>query len=327
MRWWVKLLWIFAPLVASADDSALVGSPVFMELVNVARQAPSDWRERSGAVSLNQEWEKSGGEKWFVELQREGGRWVEAGVAHRNREAIEWGLKQLQWGFARMQPDGSFACDDAFHSSSFLIESASHSVRLVESSSYAEELKPQVDALKPPLLKCAMWMISSANFRAAENQRIYTHRRFLLGSGLMQCGIIHNHAELKRVAQYFIEDGIRLQRADGAFPEKEGHDSSYHAVAMIYLQRLLLAAPDEVRKPAWNAAADRGMKWLLGRIDQNGHVSVAGNTRTGSGQEVGRTGAIKMVNLPEVATALLYHSFLQGDSTAGDLARKVLAKH
>jgi hypothetical protein len=105
-----------------------------------------------------------------------------------------------------------------------------------------------------------------------------------------------------------------------------GHDSSYHAVSLIYLERILLTAPDDLRKPAWNQAAESGIKWLVERIEKDGRVRVDGNTRTGSGQETGRTGAIKNVNLPEVATALLYHDFITGDAASSDLARKVLSK-
>lgn len=324
MRRLLLLLLFFLPLAAYAGNAVFEASPAVMELVNTPRRAPADWRERSGAVSVNQDWEKNGGGKWYVELQRDGGRWVEAGVAHRNRDAIEWGLKQLQWGFAQMKPDGSFDCDDAFHSASFLIEATSRSILLIESSAFAEELKTKVATLKQPLLKGALWMISPANFKAAENQRIYGHRRFLVGCGLLQTGIIHGHAELMQVTRYFIEDGIRLQRADGAFPEMGGHDSSYHAVSLIYLQSILLTDPDDLRKPAWNQAAESGIKWLVERIEKDGRVRVDGNTRTGSGQETGRTGAIKNVNLPEVATALLYHDFITGDVAASGLARKVL---
>jgi hypothetical protein len=320
----IMLLLLLTPPLAGAGDLAVVSAPVFMELVNGPRHAPADWRSLSGAISMNQEWEKTKDGTWYVELQRDGGRWVQAGVAHRNRETIEWGLKQLQWGFAQMKPDGSFDCDDAFHSASFLVEATAHSIQLIEDSPFATDLQPQLGALKPPLLKAALWMISPTNFRAAENQRIYGHRRFLVGCGLWQCGLIHHHAELMQVAGYFIEDGIRMQRADGAFPEKGGHDSSYHAVSLIYLQRLLLTAPEEVRRPLWKDAAERGMRWLSGRIDDCGRVKVDGNTRTGSGQEIGRTGIIKSVNLPEVATALLYHSFITGDGASKDLARRVL---
>jgi hypothetical protein len=67
------------------------------------------------------------------------------------------------------------------------------------------------------------------------------------------------------------------------------------------------------------------MKWLLGRIDESGEVKVAGNTRTGGGQEVGRTGVLKKVNLPEVATSLFYGGALSGDAKFEVLARKVWA--
>jgi hypothetical protein len=307
-----------------AGEYAFVTSPAYMELVNTPRSAPADWRGQSGAVFMNREWEKDPAKTWYVEIQRDGGRWVQAGLAHRNGESVEWGLKQLEWGFARMKEDGSFDCDDAFHSASFLVETTAHSILLIEASPMAEPFKARVDALKKPLLKCALWMASPANFRAAEQQRIYGHRRFLVGCGLMQSALIHNHEELRRVALYFIQDGIRMQRQDGAFPEKGGHDSSYHAVALIYLQRLLLVTPEEFRQPSWHLAAQRGNAWLASRIDPQGVVSVKGNTRTGSNQEVGRTGTPKTVNRPEVATALLYQRQLGGGESLEKLAALVL---
>lgn len=307
-----------------AGEYAFVTSPAYMELVNTPRTPPADWREQSGAVFMNREWEKDPAKAWYIEIQRDGGRWVQAGLAHRNRESVEWGLKQLEWGFARMKEDGSFDCDDAFHSASFLVETTAHSILLIEASPMAEPFKARLEKLKKPLLKCALWMASPANFRAAEQQRIYGHRRFLVGCGLMQCALIHGDAELRRAAGYFIEDGVRMQRQDGAFPEKGGHDSSYHAVALIYLQRLLLVTPEEFRQPSWLPAAQRGNAWLASRIDPQGVVNVEGNTRTGSGQEVGRTGILKTVNRPEVATALLYQRQLGGRETLEKLATLVL---
>ncbi|MEY3894869.1 MAG: hypothetical protein RLZZ214_388 [Verrucomicrobiota bacterium] len=324
---WILAIGIAALTIDSpvfAGDFEFVTSPAYMELVNTPRKLPADWRGQSGAVSVNREWEKDPGRKWFVEMQRDGGRWVEAGLAHRTGEAVEWGLKQLEWGFSRMKTEGSFDCGDAFHSASFLVETTARSILLIEASPMAERFKVRVDGLKGPLLKCALWMASPENFRVAEKQRIYGHRRFLLGCGLMQCAMIHGNGELRRVAFYFIEDGIRMQREDGAFPEKGGHDSSYHAVALIYLQRLLLVTPEDSRPATWSLAARRGVAWLSSRIDPRGVVGVEGNTRTGSGQEVGRTGVPKKVNRSEVATALLYQCHLGGGESFEKLAALVL---
>ena len=309
----------------SAREALLDESPAMVELIHRPRHAPVDWRDRSGANSLNLAWEKHRDRKWYVELQRDGGRWVLAGIAHRNPDAIAWGLKQLQWGFAQMADDGSFACDDAFHSASFLVETTAHSILSLEASPYATSFEAQIQALKPPLLRCALWMSSPANHRAAANQRIYTHRRFLVAAALGQTAMIHDHGLLQKAAMEFLRDGIRLQREDGAFPEKGGHDSSYHAVALIYLQRILFAFPVEWQEKEWSEALERGMTWLRQRIDEQGRVDVRGNTRTGLGQETGRSGAIKQVNLPEVATALLYYSIRKDDPSYEALARKVLA--
>ena len=100
----------------------------------------------------------------------------------------------------------------------------------------------------------------------------------------------------------------------------------HHSVGLIYLQRLLLVTPSEFKKRSWTEAAAHGAEWLRGRIDGNGVVSVEGNTRTGSGQEKGRTGTLKNVNLPEVATALLYRHQATGDEQWLTLAKKVLAR-
>lgn len=326
MKWISGLaLSVLAMLVpAIAGDYPFVTSPVYMEFVNTPRTPPADWREQSGAVFLNRDWEKDPKKIWYIETQRDGGRWVQAGLAHHNVESVEWGLKQLEWGFARMKEDGSFDCDDAFHSASFLVETTSHSILLIEASPMAGQFKARLNTLKEPLLKCALWMASARNFRTAEKQRIYGHRRFLVGCGLMQCALLHGNEELRRAALYFIEDGVRLQREDGVFPEKDGHDSSYHAVALIYLQRILLVTPKEFQQPSWLLAAQRGNAWLTSRIDLQGVVSVKGNTRTGSGQEVGRSGIPKKVNRSEVATALLYQHQLGGGDSLEKLAGLVI---
>ena len=63
-----------------------------------------------------------------------------------------------------------------------------------------------------------------------------------------------------------LRDGLGMQRHDGAFPEKGGHDSSYHAVSLIYLQRYGWIVEDAGQRNACDAAARRGVAWLRGRI-------------------------------------------------------------
>lgn len=308
----------------SGEERFLAGSPA-RELLFAPRHCPYDWATGSGAVTLNAEWEKDRSKPWFIELQREGGRWVESGLAHGDKDCIAWGLRQLDWGFRQMKKDGSFDCQDAFHSASFLVESTSRTLLLLANSPFDGAFQSESAALLPPLITCARWLASPANFRMAEAQRIYTHRRFLLGCGLIQCSILASDPSLRRTALYFIQDGMRLQRPDGAFPEKGGHDSSYHAVSMIYLHRILNMTPAEDMDPNWAQAANRAAAWLVGRIDDEGKISIANNTRTGANQETTRAGASKDVNYREVAYALLASQMRSGREDLPALAAKVCA--
>lgn len=294
------------------------------EWIVTPRRPPADWQKRSAAVSVNQAWEKDRAKPWYVEMQREGARWVEAGIVHANEASVNWGLRQLAWGFAQMQSDGSFACQDPFHSTSFLVESTARSLWLLRHSSQQRALPPAAEALMAPLLQSARWLASPVHQKTLNKQRIYAHRRFLLGCALEQTACLHDDAALHQAARALVADGLSLQREDGAFPEKNGHDSSYHAVSLIHLQRYAMLMQPGSWRDTCNAAAENGMSWLLSRIDDQGVVSAEGNTRTGRQQEVGRSGAVKQINLPEVATALLMHAYRWDQHQLDPLAQKVL---
>jgi hypothetical protein len=325
MRWLISIFCVAMACAEGKSDFQWVTSAPNKQCLATPRRAPADWAQRSGAVSLNQEWEKDPRKPWYVELQREGGRWVEAGLAHGDEASIGWGLQQLAWGFTQMKSDGSFDCGDPFHSASFLVESTARSLLLLRGTEYEKTYQARIHLLMPKLLTCGRWLASPVNQKAADKQRIYTHRRFLLGCALEQTAQLHQDEALHRAAVTFVSDGLGLQREDGAFPEKGGHDSSYHAVALIYLQRFSLLTRDQELRERCEQAADRGVEWLCSRIDAAGLVSVEGNTRTGQQQEVGRTGAIKKVNLPEVATALFLYAYRRDQTSAADIARKVLS--
>jgi hypothetical protein len=309
---------------AEITELGWLASSASRECIVTPRRAPVDWEKRSAAVSVNQEWEKDRDKPWYVEMQREGARWVEAGIVHGDQACVNWGLRQLAWGFEQMQSDGSFRCQDPFHSASFLVESTARSLLLLRASSQKNALPAAAQALMPPLLTCARWLSSPVHEKTLGKQRIYTHRRFLLGCALEQTACLHDDESLHRSARGLVADGLSLQRDDGAFPEKGGHDSSYHAVALIYLQRYEMLMQPGPWRESCHAATERGIQWLLSRIDSQGNVSVEGNTRTGAEQEVGRSGIMKQINLPEVATALMMHAYRCEQPRHRALAEKVI---
>src|SRR3984957_1342691 len=94
----------------------------------------------NGAISrVNIQWEQAHSGNWYIEEQRYGADAICAGIAQSDPAAIDRGLKGLRWGFERQQPDGSFDCPDAFHSTSFFVEAAARACLLLGASQYGNQ--------------------------------------------------------------------------------------------------------------------------------------------------------------------------------------------
>jgi hypothetical protein len=68
---------------------------------------------------------------------------------------------------------------------------------------------------------------------------------------------------------------------------------------------------------------EKAIAWLKTRILIDGTVSATGNTRTGAGQEAGRSGIAKGISYGSVYRVLKYWEILSGDKTNEELALKV----
>ena len=310
---------------AVKEDLTFEQSIATKELFYSHKKAPDGVEKRSGAVGLNENWEKDHTQPWYIELQRAGAQDVSAGLALHSEALIRWGLRQLQWGFDQQQGDGSFDCKDRFHSTSFLVEAAAHSLLLIEASEWKSIFAQDMAKMKPMIHKAAQWMILPANSKLHDKgQIIYTHRRFLVAAALGQAALLCGDDALMLAANEYLRDGIQRQRNDGVFLEKGGHDSSYHAVALIYAQRCAEVFVRDPLAKELQGSIKKGMSWLLSRIDSAGNVSVKGNTRTGVGQEEGRSGDLKKVNRPEVARAILYYAYFFKEPKCADIAKQVM---
>jgi len=282
----------------------------------------------SGAYSpLNQRWEQSGRSgSWRIEEQRYGAEAVAAGIAGNDPQAIDRGLRILEWGFAQQQPDGGFACDDAFHSTSFFVEAAARSILLLDRSRYAASVATRTAAMKSRLLAAAHWMIAPANLvRGSHANEPYTHRRYLVAAALGLAALIVPDEPVRAVASRFVREGIALQWPDGVNPEKGGHDSSYQAVGLFFALRYYsLAATDAERRALW-PMLERGIRWERGRVGTDGSVNAEGNTRTGLGQERGPNGTLKDVSYGTVFRLFYRWSQVAADSDYAVLAEQVAA--
>lgn len=280
----------------------------------------------SGAFGMNATWESTQTGKWFIEYQRVCAEAIGAGLALENEAAVERGLKMIEWGFSHMEADGSFRCDDAYHSTSFFIEAAAYALLLLEASPTHEKWKSRIDALKPQLKKAAHWMAKPAVAVPVWNgvQKQFAHRWFACAAALGESGVLLNDKELLAKAKALLRDGLRAQLSNGVNPEKGGYDSIYQAAGLIYAAHYYSIVSDGADKSALQRPIDKGIEWLLSRIGSDGVVSTQGNTRT-AGQEVGRSGKVKGVEPTLVIRALGFWGAATNNSPLQALGQKVSA--
>jgi hypothetical protein len=281
----------------------------------------------SGAEStINIQWDQTHTGKWYIEQQRYGSDAVCAGIAKQDTAAIERGLKILRWGFEQQQPDGSFNCPDTFHSTSFFVEAAAHACLLLNASPYASKYAAEVEWMKPRILKAAQWMTQPGVEAPGKAHNVpYTHRRYLVAAALGEAGVLCQDQSLIEKSKSYIREGISLQDPSGFNPEKGGYDCSYHAVGLYYAERYYDLVADAQTKEQLRSMLKKGYAWLQSRILPNGTIDVSGNTRTGAGQERGRTGTLKTVNYGYTYRGFYHWSLISQDSNYEQLAQKVFA--
>ena len=282
---------------------------------------------------LNVPWEKTKSGKWNIQEQRAGADAIAAGIAFDDRDLVDRGLKILEWGFGRQQDDGAFGspdCPQKYHSASFFIEAAAHSLLLLEQSSFRDVVKSRTDALKPKLSLASRWMIRPDvhakawdGTTAEKPQKFFGHRRFLVAAALGESGILCRDDELISKSQNFIRDGIQIQKPDGIIPEKHGYDSHYQAQALLFATRYFTIAADAPSRAELKPMIDKGVAWLMTRIKSDGTVDATGNIRTGLGQEKTLAGIPKEINYTLVYRALYYWGTLTENAGLKNLAQKV----
>ena len=314
-----------------AGNLAFETSALMKETVHVARKAPpKDWRTQSGAMGVNARWETNKALPWFIEDQRFGGDYISAGLAFGNKDQVRWGLKVLAWGYARMETDGEFKHPDSYHSSSFFVESTARALLLIESSPWRAEFANQVNALKPKLLTAARWMVRPDVHTAAwedpknwRGERPYAHRRYLDAAAIGEVGVLFNDKGLIAKSAALVRDGIAFQRADGVNPEKGGYDSHYQALGLGYACSYYQMVADDALRAEMKPMLDKAFAWLLTRIKDDGSVDVAGNTRTGLGQEVARSGKPKGIEYRHIVRSLAHWSQLTQNPVLENKARRI----
>ena len=125
-----------------------------------------------------------------------------------------------------------------------------------------------------------------------------TNRLFIDGLALALSGLLAERRRAGRGRSVAVRRHSPLAaRADGTFDEAGGEDTSYHNVAILIMQVYALYAGPS---PALDDALARAVRWALPRVSDAGEIDIAGNSRTGRGQET-YFGQAKDVNYGECA--------------------------
>ncbi|PHM10995.1 hypothetical protein CK516_05335 [Nostoc sp. 'Peltigera malacea cyanobiont' DB3992] len=297
-------------------------------IANVLYRKPSSLynsMQPNGAYGINADWQRQQASKWYIESQQYGEQAIIGGLVKNDPQAIQGGFKIFDWGFAQQVDDGSFfMTGDRFHSTSFFVEAVAHALLVIQQSPHSKQYAFQVAKYKPLVHRAARWMISSKVWeQGIRHNRPYTHRRYLVATALGLTGKLTDDQELIQYAHKSIEDGLSLQRPDGVNPEKNGHDSSYQMVGVIYAQRWVMYFPQDTITPKVVAMINKSLLWEQTRILPSGEISTEGNTRT-AGQEKGRSGKkVKGIDKKTALRGFAYWASVTGNQKWEESARQI----
>ncbi len=275
--------------------------------------------DADGLVSYNQGGFKS------PEFQRGAMRYLVRGIVRGDRQAVEEGWRAIDATFQQQTAVGNFSHPGQPHGGpsavAFWLADLDQAVLVLRESELGPQYKERIERLLPKIRAAAGWLAQPRYQERLRREDADAPNRLLfdaLAYGLS--GVLAGDEELKKAGRRFVDLAMAQYRpGDGVFLEKGGHDSSYQAVAALNLQVWLVYFPD--KKLAEAAAA--AVRWELGRVGPDGRVDVAGNTRTGLGQEKWM-GHNKGVNLSEITLCLLYDFARTGNEQSLAAARRIV---
>lgn len=272
--------------------------------------------------------------KWYqAGYQRGGARHFFGGIIAGDRARMAAGWRAVEVTFEHQLADGGFLSvqrhnmkahspDDRIETAYFFLQALNHALLVLRDSPFEPEYRDRVEALKPKIARATDFVL--AGYDGIVKKVGHTaNRLFIAAKALGMAGVLLEEERYCDAARKLAALALERRDAEGVFIERDGRDSSYNAVSILMGQELALYLPS----PELDAAFKQAMVWQLTRILPSGEVLVAGNTRTGLGQETGRGGTgIKKVNTREVALALLYHGVMYNRPDVITLGRQVAAR-
>ena len=263
-----------------------------------------------------------GASGWFIGEQNGFGYpMYMAGVRVGDERIKEFGKEVMLAGGKRQTRVGGFPMEeDVHHSAAFFFEAVARLV-LLGPKTQAGDLMPFCKNLRYG----GQWFAGPGSWQDGWLIERMNHRFFLNSAVLYLADAalrsMPDNAETqwiagplpdwcRQIADTWLLDGMRLQRADGAITEGIGHDTGYHSLAITFMTGTLMTADlrPELRE-SLTKTLKRAAAWLLTRIRSNGSIDYSGNTRMMNANYVPATerfgnGSMKGIKYYETAFAL-----------------------
>ncbi|MGH7435746.1 MAG: hypothetical protein ACRENE_08730, partial [Polyangiaceae bacterium] len=260
--------------------------------------------------------------RWLgAQYQRGAGLYFLYAAAISDRAAGEDAWRAFDLAFSHEDTGGAFgftnrsgtpgAARDACSDAAFFLAQFDQAALVARVSPLADTFRARVDASLPRVRAAGSFVQGCRSLLLARDEHA-TNRLFVDGLALALTGLLAGDGALVMAGQSLIDGALRSQRADGTFDEAGGEDTSYHNVAILMMQVYALYAGPS---PALDEALAKAVRWALPHVGDAGEIDVAGNSRTGSGQET-YFGQAKDVNYGESALALAYFGLAHSDPGA-----------
>ncbi len=273
-----------------------------------------------GAVGVNAAWEAGTSSSWYIELQRTGADYIQAGIQQENDAMIRYGVLIFNWGFAKQAADGSFpGTGDPFHSVSLFVESAAHATLLLKQyhpvtyTADATYYTNLVASYTQKLHAAALWLTQPSIAAAGQQfDAPYTHRRWLLAAALGQTAKLTGDSTLASAGVPYVTNGLSLQWANGVNPELGGYDVEYQCAGILFAEHYYPYCANASLQTQILHMITLGLQWEMSRLDVKGNLDSSGSTRVGV--ERNRDGSLKTPTMSQIALSFLLGSQLTTNS-------------
>lgn len=243
------------------------------------------------------------------------------GLARGSMDLVNAASSAFAWGFDTqngagyfenaMGPNGTaIPATDAIEADTFFIAAFANAYKLVLGQPELGNLATSYATLNTALSASLAWM--EANNAHIYSQATQTPNRLMFAAVafVLGGGIISNSTYQARGVN-FATTALGMRHTDGYFIEKGGYDSSYQGVIIMLMSFLWMHATDATVRSTLKTAIETAVNWELTRIDADGQILTAGNSRTGPDGEVSPlTGKVKWPNYSEVSLGLFYSGFI-----------------